>query len=57
MPDSTDPPRANQSSAASSLAPKRGSANKEKGEPSPREKRKMKSALDGFVNRTDSGSK
>jgi len=57
MPDSTDPPRADQPSAASSLAPKRGSADKEKGQPSPREKRKMKRTLDAFVNRTDSGSK
>jgi hypothetical protein len=57
MSDTTDPPRAEQSSAASSLVPKGGSDDRENDQPSPREKRKMKSALDAFVNRTDSGSK
>jgi hypothetical protein len=57
MSDTTDPPRSEQPSAGSSLVPKGGSADSEKDKTSPREKRKMTSVLDAFVNRTDSGSK
>ena len=57
MSDTTEPPRADQSSAASSVVPESGSADGENDPKSPREKRKMESALDAFVDRTDSGSK